>query len=136
MAIEPKVIQARTGTILDSQGKPFKDPEERGSKSILKVNDGDTIILGGLVRTDNQNTVSKMPFLGDIPILGQAFRHKDKNDVQRELVIFITPHIVTEETIPKPAATMYTPLQREQDIPPAKRKEIEKALLIIENQRL
>lgn len=137
MAIEPKVIQARDGTIVDpNNGRPFKDPEERGSKSILKVLDGDTIILGGLVRTDNSNTLIKVPILGDIPILGAAFRHKDKGDIQRELIIFITPHIVTEDMKPKSTATNYTPLKREQDIPPTKKREIEKALLIIENQRL
>src|SRR3990167_5965080 len=95
MAIDPKVIQARTGQTFGSQ--TFKDPEERGTKSILRVPDGDTIILGGLLRTNVEETKTSVPLLGKIPVLGAAFRHKDKSESQRELIIFITPHIIPEE---------------------------------------
>ncbi len=94
MAVYPKVIQARSGATFD--GQTFKDPEERGSQSILKIQDGETIVIGGLLRTDESNTVTKLPILGDIPFVGAAFRHKDKTTSQRELVIFITPHIVDD----------------------------------------
>jgi len=94
MAVYPKVIQARTGATFGTQ--TFKDPEERGSQSILKVHDGETIIIGGLLRTDDSNTITKLPILGDIPFLGMAFRHKDKSSTERELIIFMTPHIVDE----------------------------------------
>ena len=71
LAIEPKVIQARTGQTFGSQ--TFKDPEERGTKSILRVPDGDTIILGGLLRTNLEETKTSVPLLGKLPILGAAF---------------------------------------------------------------
>ncbi|MDO8801781.1 secretin N-terminal domain-containing protein [Phenylobacterium sp.] len=94
MAVYPKVIQARTGATFGTQ--TFKDPEERGSQSILKVHDGETIIIGGLLRRDDSNTITKLPILGDIPFLGMAFRHKDKSNTERELIIFMTPHIIDE----------------------------------------
>ncbi len=95
MAVYPKVIQARQGTV-KVNGVFAKDAEERGSQSILKVKDGETIVIGGLLRTDNSNTITKLPILGDIPFLGMAFRHKDKSSIERELIIFITPHIIDE----------------------------------------
>ena len=95
MAVYPKVIQARTGATFGTQ--TFKDPEERGSQSILKVHDGETIIIGGLLRRDDSHTITKLPILGDIPFLGMAFRHKDKSNTERELIIFMTPHIINEK---------------------------------------
>ncbi|HLD88338.1 MAG TPA: secretin N-terminal domain-containing protein, partial [Candidatus Omnitrophota bacterium] len=94
MAVYPKVIQARTGATFGTQ--TFKDSEERGSQSILKVHDGETIIIGGLLRRDDSHTITKLPILGDIPFLGMAFRHKDKSNTERELIIFMTPHIIDE----------------------------------------
>ena len=75
------------------------DPEVRSSKSIVKVIDGETVVLGGLIRNDKQVTKTKMPILGDIPILGMMFRGKDmsKNE-ERELLVFITPHIIKDQT--------------------------------------
>lgn len=105
MAIVPKVIQARVGGTFD--GKTFKDPEERGSQSILKVDSGDTIMLGGLLRTDYTNTMTKIPLLGDLPFIGGAFRHKDKSGSERELIIFITPHIINENSLSKSTSKKY-----------------------------
>jgi len=139
MAIAPKVIEAREGqTFL---GVTFKDPEERGTKSILRVRDGDTIILGGLLRSDNANTRTKVPILGEIPIIGSAFRHKDKSGTERELVVFITPHIIDETENPHQLA-LTTPqkLEREQKRSSApedskRKREVERALKLIESQR-
>ncbi len=134
MAIVPKVIQARTGATFE--GKTFKDPEERGTQSILRVKSGETIILGGLLRVDKQKTITKLPILGDLPLVGGAFRHKDDSDQERELIIFITPHIVSEETLAKKSLTVYQPLDREQDIPASRLEEIEKTLTILEKKKL
>lgn len=137
IAIAPRVIQARTGATFGTQ--TFKDPEERGTKSILVVQSGETIILGGLLRTDTENTVVKIPFLGDIPLLGGAFRHRDKSNKDRELIIFITPHIVSPSSLAAtnlPAPPTYESLTREQDIPETRLNEIEKALTVFERKNL
>jgi len=80
-----------------------KNPEERGAKSVVRLKDGETLLLGGLMRQDNTSTTSKIPFLGDIPILGSLFRYRGKDNVQRELLVFLTPHIVSS-----PPAFRYT----------------------------
>jgi len=124
MAVEPKVIQATTGATF--QGQTFKDPEERGTKSMLRVNDGQTVIIGGLLKTDYSNTKTNVPILSKIPILGAAFRHKDKQEEQRELVIFITPSIIKENI----SKNFYSKKMflREQDLPtPALAKDKKKA---------
>ncbi|RPI13011.1 MAG: type IV pilus secretin PilQ [Lysobacterales bacterium] len=60
------------------------------------VNDGQTVVLGGILETERRDTVSKVPYLGDIPGLGVLFRSKSKTDNKDELLIFVTPKILRE----------------------------------------
>ncbi|MFH1622237.1 MAG: hypothetical protein ABIA97_03855 [Candidatus Omnitrophota bacterium] len=60
------------------------------------VGNGKTIVLGGLTRDTLSNTTRKVPILGYIPILGEAFTFHDNSDIRRELLIFITPRILDE----------------------------------------
>lgn len=94
MALYPKVIQARE---VQLGSDIFKDPEERGSQSLIRIKDGETIVMGGLLREDNSVSVSKLPILGDLPLVGKVFQHKSKSNQQRELIIFITPQIVYDD---------------------------------------
>ena len=52
------------------------------------------MIIGGLMQKSKQQADSKIPILGDIPILGNLFKHKVRSDSKTELIIFLTPHIV------------------------------------------
>jgi type IV pilus assembly protein PilQ len=131
MAVAPKVIVARTGGTF--QGVTFKDAEERGSQSILRVKSGDTIVIGGLMRTQTASIITKVPFLGDIPFVGGAFRHKDLNDTERELIIFITP-ILLDESAPLDVKNQTPPLLREQETPKANRDVVEKELSNLEKK--
>src|SRR5579863_5089994 len=60
------------------------------------VNDGQTVVLGGILSTTNREDDTKVPYLGDIPILGHLFKTTDHKDDKDELMIFITPKIVRE----------------------------------------
>ena len=60
------------------------------------VNDGDTIVLGGVFREEVTTTVSKTPLLGDLPYVGSIFRKTENNESKTELLIFITPSIINE----------------------------------------
>jgi len=62
------------------------------------VTNGQTIIIGGLVRDNKDITIQKVPFLGDIPILGALFRHEQVNNDKTTLVILLTPYIVKKAT--------------------------------------
>jgi general secretion pathway protein D len=57
--------------------------------------DGLTVAIGGLIGSSTSNNVQKVPFLGDIPILGQLFQRKDNSATKSELILLITPHIIT-----------------------------------------
>src|SRR5690606_30981346 len=60
------------------------------------VNNGDTVVLGGIYETTRSNTVTKVPLLGDIPGIGALFRSKQDTNNKRELLVFITPKILKE----------------------------------------
>jgi MSHA type pilus biogenesis protein MshL len=75
----------------------------RQASSIVRVRDGATIIMGGLVQDSSSTTHRKIPILGDIPLLGKAFSGKYENTDRTELVFFLTPRIIhdvaTEESV-------------------------------------
>ncbi len=60
------------------------------------VNNGETVVLGGIFEQENLNKQTKVPFLGDIPYLGKLFRRDSKTENKRELLIFVTPRIVND----------------------------------------
>jgi type IV pilus assembly protein PilQ len=60
------------------------------------VDDGQTVVLGGILETERRDTVNKVPYLGNIPGLGVLFRSKQKVDNKDELLIFVTPKILRE----------------------------------------
>ena len=57
----------------------------------------DTLVIGGLVKTQTTETKKRTPFLGEIPILGYVFRKSEMTNEKTDLIIFITPHIITPE---------------------------------------
>ncbi len=99
MYLVPTVSEAKAGGTFGtgSNATTFKDPEERSTKSTVRIKDGETVIIGGLLRNESSETIKKLPVLGDIPVLGMLFRHKEVNPKkERELLVFITPHIIKD----------------------------------------
>ena len=60
------------------------------------VDNGETLVLGGIFQTDKNVSVTKTPFFGDLPYVGRLFRHKAERDDKQELLIFITPRIIQD----------------------------------------
>jgi type IV pilus assembly protein PilQ len=60
------------------------------------VNDGQTVVLGGILETERRDAESKVPVLGDIPVLGRLFKSSTRTDNKDELLIFVTPRILRE----------------------------------------
>jgi len=69
---------------------------ERNAQTSVVVADSDTVVLGGLIRDKMSEQVSKIPLLGDIPLLGWLFRSKSSSTEKSNLLIFMTPHIVRQ----------------------------------------
>ena len=88
----------------DSQGKVVATPlgeavsidTQRIGTQVL-VNDGETIVLGGIYQQNLISRVSKVPILGDIPFLGFLFRSTSDKNERQELLIFVTPKIISED---------------------------------------
>ena len=75
---------------------------QRRANTTVSVQNGQTIIIGGLIGTQEDKRVRKLPFLGDIPYLGAAFRSTKITKEKRELLIFLTPTIMVSSQTPVP----------------------------------
>jgi general secretion pathway protein D len=68
--------------------------DTRSADTVVVTPDGQTVVIGGLMENDKESSETKIPLLGDIPLLGALFRYKATSDDKNELMIFMTPHIV------------------------------------------
>lgn len=89
---EVKEVDITTLTGLDGQALPITDVRVAETKITLK--DGQTAVIGGLIREKGFNQTAKVPFLGDIPLLGHFFRSTYQRKEKTELVILVSPRIV------------------------------------------
>ena len=72
----------------------YPNVSTRSINTTVRLNDGQTLILGGLIKNQETNFHYKIPFLGDLPLLGPLFRNSGKTRSKSNLIVFITPHIV------------------------------------------
>lgn len=91
LKIDPAEVSSIAGT-LAVNGYPIIDTRE--VKTIVELKDGESLIMAGLLQEEAIKTMSKIPLLGDIPILGALFRSTQNDIKDKELVFFITPKIV------------------------------------------
>ncbi|HIE08714.1 MAG TPA: type II and III secretion system protein [Armatimonadetes bacterium] len=66
----------------------------REAQTVLQVRDGETIVIGGLISEEERRSVTKVPFLGDLPVIGRLFRRTEERRGQTVLVFFLTAHIL------------------------------------------
>lgn len=78
----------------------------RKASTMLSVPDGQTMAIGGLMNSDESKVITKVPILGDIPIIGEFFKHTSTSKDKRELMILITPTIVTNNDPVKGSSRM------------------------------
>ena len=90
------VKQDTVGEILTPGLEPSIDTRELGT-SIL-VENGQTVVLGGILQEERNFNSTKVPMLGDVPVLGNLFRRRSTEDEKRELLIFVTPTILDDQT--------------------------------------
>ena len=92
-----KVNQDTPGAALTANGPPPIDTNEVDTQVL--VSNGQTIVLGGIFESTQSTTITKTPFLGDIPYLGRLFTKKSKSNERSELLVFITPKIVKNDLV-------------------------------------
>lgn len=69
----------------------------RKAQSTLRVHDGETIVIAGLFSDVDTHTLTKVPFLGDLPFIGELFRNRTRTHNRDEVVFLITPHLVSDD---------------------------------------
>ncbi|MCW5557237.1 MAG: hypothetical protein KIT22_05310, partial [Verrucomicrobiae bacterium] len=96
MIVSPETSQVadRSQWVPIGQGTLAPVINSRLADTVVVVPDGQTVIIGGLMETTASENVSKIPVLGDIPVLGNLFKRKQKQNVKTELMIFLTPHVI------------------------------------------
>jgi type IV pilus assembly protein PilQ len=93
-----RVHKDNVGDIISTGGLGGTVPsiDTRAVETQVLVEDGQTVVLGGIYETERRETISKVPFLGDIPAVGVLFRSKQVQNDKSELLIFVTPRILEE----------------------------------------
>ena len=94
MNIRPEVSSV-TETLTTSNNNTIPIVDTSEVETTVRVKDGVTIVIGGLIKEEKIDTDNKVPVLGDIPILGRIFRNYDHQLKKTEIVIFLTPKIIT-----------------------------------------
>ena len=95
-----------------TSGTTAPDLETKQATTLVRVRDGSTIVLGGLIQTQVAKQLNKIPLLGDIPYLGKLFTGTFDYKQKQELVIFVTPHIIRDDEVsatPPPEALSAQP---------------------------
>nr|MBA3912648.1 pilus assembly protein PilQ [Terriglobales bacterium] len=73
------------------QGNPTLITQQATTQVL--VTDGGTVVIGGVIQTQNSVNVQQVPLLGDVPVLGNLFKHRSVTTSNQELIFFITPRV-------------------------------------------
>ena len=90
---EISAVKDASDTILTTVGP---STTIRSTKTSVSVLDGSTVVIGGLIQETEEDGITKTPFLGDIPVLGWLFKSKTKTRTKKNLLVFLSPHFVTD----------------------------------------
>jgi type II secretory pathway component GspD/PulD (secretin) len=110
VSVHPRVSSAEPG----STGVP--NIAQREVTTVVQLHDNDTLVIGGLIQEQNSHVVTKIPLLGDIPLIGRLFQNIDVTNTRNELIIAITPHILRPGE-PQPAPNAVLPVPTQQSLP-------------------
>jgi type II secretory pathway component GspD/PulD (secretin) len=79
---------------IESEGTQLPWVKRRMTSTTIRIKDGETVVIAGLLGVEASKTVNRVPFLGDLPFIGGLFRHTDEMTRKTDLIIQVTPHII------------------------------------------
>lgn len=94
MIVSPEISNLSDETVPIAAGVNAPIISTRSADTVVVTPDGQPVVIGGLMSNMKTETDSKIPFLGDIPLLGNLFKHRSRDNTKTELLIFLTPRIV------------------------------------------
>lgn len=116
LTINASVSSIDTTTSIEANGLTVNAFKRRETSTTVEMRDGESFAIAGLLQDDFRNINSQVPWIGDVPILGALFRSADYNRAQSELVIIVTPHLVTPvsgDVLALPTDRVRIPTERE-----------------------
>ncbi|MBN2327082.1 MAG: hypothetical protein JXR73_07995 [Candidatus Omnitrophica bacterium] len=94
LMLAPEISSISEDTVQINEEIDGQIINKRSADTVVVTPNGKTVVIGGMMEDNNSETVTKVPLLGDIPLLGMAFRRTVKNNTKTELLIFLTPYVV------------------------------------------
>jgi len=94
MIVSPEISSLSSQTVPISSNVNAPVINKTSAETVVVTPDATTVVIGGMMQKQTTSSIDKVPLLGDIPLLGEAFRHTVKSDEKTELLIFLTPYIV------------------------------------------
>ena len=100
MEVQPRITSASPAYVYDSPTRPdvpvFQTSKRQLNSGKIRMRDGQTLILAGIIQESDTETVTKWPILGDLPIIGALFRNTSGNKTRNEVIIVVTPQILDD----------------------------------------
>jgi pilus assembly protein CpaC len=100
LSVEPEVSSLDFANCVTVSGLTIPALRTRRTQTVVTVADGGVLAIGGLISSDQSKSVSKIPLLGDLPIIGQLFRHDTFRNDRSELIVLVLPQILGEDGEP------------------------------------
>lgn len=98
--LNPKITGIKSLVQVDpSSAARIPELSTEEAKTRVMIKDGQTLVIAGLITDKTIASDSKVPFLGDLPLVGRAFKKTNNQKVKQELIIFLTPHIITANSV-------------------------------------
>ena len=94
MIVRPEISSLSSTTVPISNTVSSPAIDKRSADTVIVTKTDTTVVIGGLIAKENSGRESKVPLLGDIPIIGNAFKRRTDDNTKTELLIFLTPHVV------------------------------------------
>jgi len=94
LEVSQEVTEANTQTVLGTQQFVFT---KRAAETNVVANDGQTIVIGGLIQDNKEKSRTGIPFLNSIPILGYLFGSNDNKSTKTEIIVLLTPHVIRNQ---------------------------------------
>ncbi|MFM7408461.1 MAG: AMIN domain-containing protein [Cuspidothrix sp.] len=90
------VVKSPAGSVDIGNGQETLIAERSLNSGIIRLRDGQTLLLSGIIQDQDRSTVSKIPILGDIPLLGALFRKTNRKNERREVIVLLTPQVMDD----------------------------------------
>ncbi len=97
LEIAPEISQISNQSLQVAEGLNAAVFSQRTAETTVTIKDGETVVLGGLITENIQNSVVKVPFFGDLPYIGELFKTTNKNSTKTELLIVLTVNVLRNE---------------------------------------